>query len=159
MSNSLGDSPADLILRNAVVWTMDSSLPRAEAVAVSPWRTFADLGDHLCFGTDWGNIDLQTPDPLAQIFAAVTRIPPQITDGRPMAHPELCLTIEPAIRGYTLEGAYAEFMEDRKGSISPGKLADLCALSENILEVDPRRIPEAKVDMTVFDGEVVFEQL
>jgi predicted amidohydrolase YtcJ len=118
-----------------------------------------DSGVHLCFGTDWDAIDLPGPDPLKQICAAATRIPPQILGGTPMPHPELCLTIEDAIRSYTFESAYAEFMEHRKGSITPGKLADLCVLSRDILAGDPHLILETEVIMTVFDGRVVFNQL
>lgn len=126
---------------------------------VCAWRPFIDCGAHLIFGTDWPCVDLEKPDPLKQIFAAVTRTPPQIADEKPLPHPEHSLTIEQAIRSYTLEGAYAEYMEKRKGSITIGKLADLCVLSENILATDPRQILETEVVMTIFDGDVVFERL
>jgi len=95
---------------------------------------------------------------LKQLFQAVTRIPPDDSGLKPW-HPEQCLTIEEAIRCYTLEPAYAEFSEDRKGSITPGKLADLCVLDKNILEVDPHQILETNVVLTLFDGEVVHESL
>lgn len=68
------------------------------------------------------------------------------------------LTVEQPIRSYTLERAYAEFMEEHKGSITVGKLVDLCILSENILTADPRQNLETEVVMTVFDGSVVFEK-
>jgi hypothetical protein len=118
------------------------------------WRKLVDAGAHLCFGTDWPCIKIDHPDPLKQIFTAVTRRPPEDPDLAPW-HPEQALTVEEAIRCYTLEPAYAEFQEDRKGSITPGKVADLCVLDKNILEGDPRRILETEVVMTVFDGEIV----
>jgi predicted amidohydrolase YtcJ len=120
------------------------------------WRSFLDLGAHLCFGTDFPAIDLLEPDPLKQIFAAVTRTQPGLI-GASVWHPEQLISMAEAIRCYTLEGAYAEFMEHRKGSITPGKLADLCVLSKNILEAPPQKILETQVVMTIFDGKIVYE--
>jgi len=117
-----------------------------------------DSGVHLCFGTDWPAVDLAQPDPLKQIFAAVARVPPQMPEAKPK-NPEQALTVEQAIRSYTLESAYAEFAEGTKGSITAGKVADLCVLDKDILEVDPKEILGTKVVMTVFDGEVVFTEL
>jgi predicted amidohydrolase YtcJ len=125
---------------------------------MSVWRTFVDSGVHLCFGTDWPALDLARPDPLKQIFSAVARVPPQMPEVEPKG-PEQALTIEQAINCYTLESAYAEFAENTKGSITAGKVADLCVLDKNILEVDPGEILQTKVVMTVFDGEVVFREL
>jgi len=119
-----------------------------------PWHGLLDRGVHLCFGTDWPAVDMAAPDPLEQIFAAVTRTTPEGYGGA-VWHPEQRLSVPEAIRCYTLESAHGEFMEHRKGSITPGKLADLCVLSENILEQPPERMLEADVTMTVFDGEVV----
>jgi predicted amidohydrolase YtcJ len=119
------------------------------------WRNFVDLGVHLCFGTDWPAVDLADPNPLEQIFAAVARTTPEAYGGT-VWHPEQRLTVAQAIRCYTLESAYAEFMDQRKGSITPGKLADLCVLSNDILEAPPEEILETEVTLTVFDGEVVY---
>ncbi len=63
-----------------------------------------------------------------------------------------------AIRMYTYDGAYASFEEDVKGSIEIGKAADLVLLSENILETEPDDILKIKADMTLVDGEIVFER-
>ena len=63
-----------------------------------------------------------------------------------------------AIRMYTYNGAYASLEEDIKGSIEPGKLADLVILSENILETPVERIKSVKADMTILDGEIVYER-
>jgi predicted amidohydrolase YtcJ len=119
------------------------------------WQSFLDKGAHLCLGTDWPAVDLASPDPLQQIFAAVTRATPS-SFGRFEWHPEQRLSVADAIRCYTLESAYGEFMEGRKGSIVPGKLADLCVLSRDILRAPAEQILDTEVTMTVFDGEVVY---
>jgi predicted amidohydrolase YtcJ len=121
------------------------------------WRKIVDSGAHLAFGTDWPCIDLVEASPIQQIYAAVTGIHPQLPDSSPQALKENRLTVDQAIRSYTIEGAYAESMENRKGSITAGKLADLCVLSQNIIEIDPSRYLDTKVIMTVFDGKVVFD--
>ncbi len=123
-----------------------------------PWRNLIDLGVHLCFGTDWPAIDLEIPNPIEQIFAAVTRTTLH-TDPAEQWHPEQRITVAEAIRCYTLESAYAEWMDYRKGSIKPGKLADLCVLSRNILECPPSDISNTEVWLTVFNGSVVFRKI
>jgi predicted amidohydrolase YtcJ len=128
--------------------------PRARTSAYV-WRNLVDSGAHLCFGTDFPAVDTRDPDPLQQIFAAVTRTTPDRFGG-PVWHPEQRLTVAQALQSYTLGGAYAEFMDHRKGSITPGKLADLCVLSQDILEAPPQAILDTQVIMTVFDGEVVY---
>lgn len=131
-----------------------SRLGESRSPSAYAWRNFIDLGTHLCFGTDWPAVSLQEPDPLKQIYSAVTRLAPNSQAG-PAWHPEQCITVAEAVRSYTFEPAYAEFMEDRKGSISPGKLADLIVLSDNILTAPPEAILDTKVMMTIFNGEVV----
>jgi predicted amidohydrolase YtcJ len=121
------------------------------------WQSFLDAGAHLAFGTDWPAADMKEPNPLEQIFAAVTRQTPEAhRSGKPVWHPEQRITVQQAIRSYTLEGAYGEFMEERKGSLEPGKLADITVLSHNILECPPQEMLETEVVMTVFDGRLVY---
>jgi predicted amidohydrolase YtcJ len=120
------------------------------------WKNFVKMDAHLCFGTDWPAVDLAAPSPLESIYGAVTRKYP----GKPREHtwhPEQRLSVEEAIRCYTIESAYAEFMEHRKGSITPGKLADLCVIDRNILQEPPDALLETQVVMTVFNGKIVFE--
>lgn len=133
-----------------------SRLGEPRAAYGYPWHNFINLGVHLCFGTDWPAIDLKDPNPLEQIFAAVTRTTPEAYPNS--WHPEQRITVTEAIRCYTYESAYAEWMEHRKGSITPGKLADLCVLSRNILDGDPRDILDTEVVMTIFNGEVVYSK-
>ena len=70
----------------------------------------------------------------------------------------IAVSVLQAIRAYTLSGAYASFEEGIKGSIEVGKLADLVVLSRDILKISPEKILETKVDLTMVDGNVVYER-
>ncbi|NWF49259.1 MAG: amidohydrolase [Ignavibacteriaceae bacterium] len=119
-----------------------------------PFKSFLDAGVKLCFGTDWYVAPL---NPLLGIYAAVTRrtLDEKNPDGW---IPEQKISVEDAIKCYTINSAYAAFEENIKGSIEPGKLADLIVLSEDILTINPVRIKDVHVTMTVFDGRIIFEQ-
>jgi predicted amidohydrolase YtcJ len=121
---------------------------------VYPWRALLDAGAHVAFGTDW---DVEPMDPRQGLYAAVTR---KDWQGRPEGgwFPEHTLTLEEAIRLYTLEPAYAEFMEDRKGMLRPGYLADLVVFNRNLLDLPPEAVLQGQVDLTVVGGEVVFRR-
>jgi len=95
-------------------------------------------------------------NPLTGIAAAVTR---RTTDGKNPGgwFPEQKLTLEQTLAGYTRNGAYAEFAENVKGTIAPGKLADLVVLDRNIFEIPPADIAEARVKLTILDGEIIYE--
>jgi len=117
-----------------------------------PFRSFLDKGVKLCFGSDWSVAPLNA---LLGIYAAVTRR--TLDDKNPDGWiPEQIISVEDAIKCYTLNSAYASFEENIKGSIEPGKLADFVVLSDNILKIDPVKIKDVKVDMTIFDGEVIY---
>lgn len=119
-----------------------------------PFKSFLDAGVKMCFGSDWTVAPL---DALYGIYAAVTR---QTLDGKnPNGWiPEQKISVAEAIKCYTLNSAYAAFEEEVKGSIEVRKLADLVVLSEDILTLDPVKIKDVKVDMTVFDGKVIYER-
>ena len=72
--------------------------------------------------------------------------------------PEQRLTVEEAIYGFTMGGAYASFEEDIKGSIEEGKLADMVVLSKDIFEIPMDEIKDVEVEMTVFNGEIVYKK-
>jgi hypothetical protein len=116
------------------------------------FRSFLDHGVHLCFGSDWTVAPL---NPLLGIYAAVTRA---TTDGKnPNGwYPEQKVTLDEALKAYTVANAYAAFEENEKGSIATGKLADLVVLSENLLLIPPAHIRDVKVDMTIVGGKVVY---
>jgi predicted amidohydrolase YtcJ len=105
------------------------------------FRTFLNKGVRLAFGTDW---DVAPLNPMLTLHAAVTRA---TLDGKnPKGwFPEQRLTVQEAIEAYTMGSAYAEFQDSVKGSITPGKLADMVLLSDDVLTVNPDRIREIKV--------------
>jgi predicted amidohydrolase YtcJ len=94
------------------------------------------------------------PDnPLVGIYAAVTR---RAESGEELS-PEEAVSAEQALAMYTINAAYASFEEDIKGSITPGKLADMVVLSADPLKSPPERIKDIRVEMTIIDGRVVWE--
>ena len=119
-----------------------------------PFKSFLDAGVKICFGTDWYVAPL---NPLLGLYAAVTRR--TLDDKNPDGWiPEQKISVEDAIKCYTINSAYASFEENTKGSIEVGKLADLIVLSDDILTIDPVKIKDAKVVMTVFDGKVIYRK-
>ena len=118
------------------------------------FRSLLEAGAVLAFGSDWYVAPME---PLMGIYAAVTRA--TLDDRHPGGWvPEQKIGVAEAIRGYTLGSAYASFDERIKGSIEPGRLADLAVLSDDILTIPQREIAKTRVMMTVFDGKVVFSR-
>ena len=119
-----------------------------------PFRSFLDNGVKMCFGSDWTVAPL---NPLLGIYAAVTR---RTTDGaNPNGwNPEQKISVKEAIECYTINNAYAAFEENEKGSITVGKLADFVVLYEDILTVDPIKIENLQVSLTVLGGKIVYEK-
>ena len=117
------------------------------------FRRLMDSGIPVMFSSDCPVCD---PDPLVGIHAAVTR---QRADGTPENgwHPQNRVTVAEAIQAYTVTPASVHQALDL-GVIAPGKKADLAVLSENILVSPPSQIPHIKVDMTLFDGHIVYRQ-
>ena len=117
------------------------------------FRTFLNHGVRLAFGTDWNVAPL---NPMFGLYAAVTRA---TLDGKnPNGwFPEQKLTIAEAVEAYTMGSAYAEFQEKDKGSITPGKLADMVLLSDDIFTIDPVKIRDVKVTTTFVGGKIVWD--
>jgi predicted amidohydrolase YtcJ len=135
------------------------------------WRSLLDDGNMIPAGSDF---PIELPNPLHGFYAAVTR---QDKAGIPRSAKDVAeqfqlspegirdsslfnggwyidqlMTRREALRAFTMWGAYAEFMENEKGSIEPGKLADLVMLTKNIMTVEPKEILTAEVQMTVVGG-------
>jgi len=116
------------------------------------FRSLLDAGAPLAFGTDWTVAPL---NPMESLKAAVTR---QTLDGKHPSGwvPEQKITLEEAIRAYTVGSAYAEFQEQVKGSLAPGKLADVVMLDRDIFAIPPPDLDKVEVALTIVDGQVVY---
>ena len=132
----------------------EGRIGRNRASRTYAFRTFLDHGVRLAFGTDW---DVAPLNPMLTLYAAVTR---ETLDGKnPQGwFPEQKLTVAEAVEAYTMGSAYAEFQDKDKGSITPGKLADMVLLSEDIFSVPPDDISKVKVLRTLVGGWQVFGQ-
>jgi predicted amidohydrolase YtcJ len=118
------------------------------------FRSLLDAGAVLAFGSDWF---VSPMEPLVGIYAAATR---RTLDG---AHPdgwvrEQKISVAEAVRAYTFGSAYASGEEALKGTLEPGKLADLVVLSDDIFAINPVQIEHTHVDATILGGKVVFER-
>lgn len=118
------------------------------------WQRLLDTEARLAFGTDW---PVEPLDPLEGLYASVTR---KDRAGEPGDgwFPNQKLSMEKAIELYTLGSAYAEFMEDRKGSIKKGCLADVVIFDRDLLTIPPDQIMKAQVAYTIVGGKVVYKQ-
>lgn len=119
-----------------------------------PFRDLFDSGARVVAGSDWIS---QSMNPLYGIQVAVTRRPP---DGGGTAwNPDQRVTLDEMLKAYTLDGAWQAGQEALTGSIEVGKAADLIVLERNLFEVDPMRLKDVKVLLTLLEGEVVYDNL
>ena len=116
-----------------------------------PWRDLFDTGAVVTNGTD---VPVEPIDPIASYYASVSRV---MINGERFS-PEHVMTREEALRSYTINNAYAAFEEDIKGSLTPGKYADIVVLSQDLLTVGEEKIPETTVDITIVGGEVKYRR-
>jgi len=114
-----------------------------------PFRSLEERGAALAFSSDWNVAEM---DPLIWLYTACTRAN---LDGSDPWIPEETLDLATAIRAATLGSAFANFVDDRRGSIEVGKQADLVVLSRDVFEDEPAALLETAVDVTIVDGEVV----
>ncbi|MHA7131484.1 amidohydrolase [Algoriphagus namhaensis] len=117
------------------------------------WQKLFQTGARICNGTD---APVEPVDPIPSFYASVTR---KTLEGLPEGGYEgdQKMTREQALKSYTLDGAYAEFEEDFKGSIEVGKAADFTVFDQNIMEVAEDEILNTQIAMTVMGGKVVFK--
>ena len=116
------------------------------------WGDLERAGARLAFGSDWPVV---TPDVRRGLYCAVTR---KTREGRPAGGwlPGQAVSLESALRHYTIDAAYASFEEDVKGSLSPGKLADIVVLADDLFLLVPETILTTRVLLTVVGGRVVY---
>lgn len=116
-----------------------------------PWRDLIDSGALLANGTD---VPVEPIDPIASLYATVSRR----TSQGGMFFPEQALTREEALASYTINNATAAFEENVKGSITPGKWADLVVLSRDFFAVPEADIPDIQIDMTIVGGQIRYRR-
>jgi hypothetical protein len=135
---------------NFDVWSRNAGPDRA-ARGFS-WGNLERAGARLVFGSDWPVV---TSDVFRGLFCATTR---KTREGTPPDgwFPEQAVSLESALRHYTIDAAYASFEEGEKGSLAPGKRADFIVLSHDLLSQGPEAILKAKVLLTAMDGRVVY---
>lgn len=115
------------------------------------WQKLLSSGAKVVNGTD---TPVEDVDPLPSFHASVTR---KLKDGS-LFHPDQRMTREQALRSYTLDAAYAGFEDDVKGSLTPGKLADVTIFTKDILSVPDDEIPSARVAYTIVGGKVAYRR-
>jgi predicted amidohydrolase YtcJ len=117
------------------------------------WKSLADAGAQLAFGTDY---QVEPLNPMEGLYAAVTR-KDRLGETGDGWHPEQKISMEDAIKYYTLGSAYSQFMENRKGMIKTGYLADIVIVDRDLLSIPEDQIMKTKVDYTIVGGKIVFE--
>jgi predicted amidohydrolase YtcJ len=134
------------------VWAVNLGPERAARAWA--WKSIQDSGGRLAFGTDWPVVDL---DPRPGIHTALTR---RTLEGKPEGGfvPEQRLPLEDVLDAWTAGSAYASFEEERKGTLSPGMLADIVVLSMDLFSAPIETIKDFEVETTVFDGRVVYSR-
>jgi predicted amidohydrolase YtcJ len=130
----------------------EKRLGRERAKTSYAWRSLLDAKATVVFGSDW---DVAPISPILGIAAAVTR---RTIDGKNPGGwiAEQKITVEEALRAYTVSAAYAGFEEKDKGSLEPGKLADFVILGADPFRVKPEEIEKIPVDVTVVGGKTVY---
>ncbi|MFH2041264.1 MAG: amidohydrolase [Acidobacteriota bacterium] len=123
------------------------------------FRSLLDIGTKLSFGSDWPgtSVALYHMHPKYLIYAAVTR---QTLNGEPAEgwFPEERITVEEALRAYTINNAFAAFEADIRGSMKEGKLADLTVFDRNLLTIPHAELLKVEVTHTIIDGKIVFQR-
>jgi predicted amidohydrolase YtcJ len=143
--------PRHVAPENIAQWA--AAVGPARAPNAFPWRSLQEAGATLAFSSDW---DVSEMDPLVGIYSALTR---RSLDGEPREgwQPQESLDLESAIRAYTMGGAFANFMEEDRGSIRVGKYADLILLSRDLFEIPEEEILDTHVVLTMVGGEIVYQ--
>jgi predicted amidohydrolase YtcJ len=133
------------------VWSGSVGPERAQRAF--PWHDILSGGATLCYGSDWPVVTLN-PWPGLQIL--LTR---ETKEGTPAGGwlPDERLTLEQAIQGYTMGGAFAARREETEGSIEVGKVADIIIISQNLFKIPPNQIGKTKVLMTMVGGKIFYQ--
>jgi predicted amidohydrolase YtcJ len=119
-----------------------------------PMQGLAKAGILLAAASDY---PVQVPSPpLLGIQMGVTRCEPGVTDPQEILDPQECMSLADMLTSFTVNGAYANFLETETGSIEPGKMADLVILEKNLFKIPVSEIADVNVLMTMFEGKIVY---
>lgn len=134
-------------------WAIDRLGEKRIKEGAYMWQALLQSGIPIVNGTD---VPVEPLNPIASFYASVSR---KTLKGMPDGgyEPEQKMTREQALRSYTLDAAYGAFEENIKGSITPGKLADFTIYEQDLMTVPEDKILDTKIAMTIFNGEVVYE--
>lgn len=132
---------------------VESRVGKEKASTSYAFNTMTEMGIHVSFGTD---CPVERYDSLANLYHAVTR---KDKKGFPEGgfYPEERMSVYDAVKAYTLNGAYDSYEEGIKGTISTGKYADMVIVSDDIFEIEPDKILDASILMTIVDGKVAYK--
>jgi hypothetical protein len=123
---------------------VEQRLGKTRARWTYPFKTLMEKGVLVTGGSD---CPVEPISPLLGVYAAVSR----------ERFPEEGISVEDALRIYTINAAYASFEEEIKGSIEAGKLADLVVLSDDLRKIEPSKIRDVRVETTIVGGKIVFQ--
>jgi predicted amidohydrolase YtcJ len=137
-----------------ISWAVDRLGPERIEEGAYVWQKLIQAGAVLSNGTD---APVEPVDPLANFYASVTRRTRAGTLFE-WSHPEQRMTREQALRSYTIDAAYASFEEGIKGSIEPGKLADLTVFSRDLMTIPEEQILGTEVVYTIVGGKVMYKR-
>jgi predicted amidohydrolase YtcJ len=130
----------------------DKRIGTERAKGAYAWKSLADAGAILAFGTDY---QVEPLNPMEGLYASVTR-KDRLGEKGEGWHPEQKIRMEDAIKYYTLGSAYSQFMENRKGMIKSGFLADIVIVDKDLLTIPENEIMKTKVDYTIVGGKVAY---
>jgi len=138
---------------------MEERIGRERCKGAYAFKSLLENGARLSFGSDWPgtSVALYHMHPKYLIYAAVAR---KTVEGEPETgwFPEQCISVEEALKAYTLNNAYAAFEDSIRGSLMPGKLADITVFDRNLLTIPSDELLEVEVIYTIVDGKIVFEK-
>jgi predicted amidohydrolase YtcJ len=132
----------------------EKRIGRQRCIGAYAWRRLLNANAKIAFGADY---PVEPLNPLEGLYAAVTRKDRAGEAGHGW-FPDQCLTMQEAIELYTLGSAYAEFMDDRKGIIKKGYLADMVIFRDDLTTIPPEKIMKALVDYTIVGGRIVYKR-
>ncbi len=143
--------PSVALAQPADVWERAAGVERLKFAF--PWQSLESVGAKLVFSSGWPA--MRASDPIRALSAAINR---QTPDGKPAGGwvPAQRVSVDTALRASTVNGAYATFDERQKGQIKDSMLADVVVLSRDLFEMAPAETGSARIDLTIFDGKVIY---